>query len=186
MRKWPYLSPRAKIEKTKGTLFSSTFKVWENKVPLVFEILAQVLRYSHFLNFKTAPCWCGWQKMRKWLYLSPWAKIEKTKGSLFSQTLKVEENKVSLFFSIFAQGLRYSHFLIFCQPRQQGNILEFRKWLYLSPWAKIEKTKGTLFSETLKVEGNKVPLIFLIFAQGLRYDHSVNLQVFPFDVPYWK
>ena len=70
--------------------------------------------------------------MRKWLYLSPRAKIKKTKGTLFSQTLKVEENKVLLVFSILAQGLRYSHFLIFCQPRQQGAILEFRKWLYLS------------------------------------------------------
>ena len=48
----------------------------------------------------------------------------------------------------------------------------------------IEKTRDTWFSQTLKVEGNKVPLIFLIFAQGLRYDHSVNLQVFPFDAPY--
>ena len=82
--------------------------------------------------------------------------------------------------------MRYSHFLIFFQPRQRGNIREFRKWLYLSPWAKIEKTKGALFFETLKVEGNKVPLIFLIFEQGLRYDHSVNLQVFSFDIPYWK
>ena len=106
--------------------------------------------------------------MRKWLYLSPWAKIEKTKGSLFSQTLKVEENKVSLFFSIFAQELRFSLFLLFCQPRQQGAILEFRKWLYLSPRVKIEKTKGPLLSQTLKVEENKVPLVFLIFAQGLR------------------
>ena len=32
--------------------------------------------------------------MRKWLYLSPRAKIEKSRGSLISQTLKVEENKV--------------------------------------------------------------------------------------------
>ena len=62
--------------------------------------------------------------MRKWLYLSPWgkientedtlfsstlkvcegivllAKIDKTKGTLFSQTFKVKENKVSSVFSI--------------------------------------------------------------------------------------
>ena len=70
--------------------------------------------------------------MRKWLYLSPRAKIKKTKGTLFSQTLKVEVNKVSLFFSIFAQGLKYSLSLIFCPPRQQGAITKFRKGLYLS------------------------------------------------------
>ena len=69
--------------------------------------------------------------MRKWLYLSPRAKIEKTKGTLFSGTLKVEGNKVPLVFAILAQGLRYSLFLIFCQPCQQGAITKFRKGLYL-------------------------------------------------------
>ena len=61
-----------------------------------------------------------------------------------------------------------------------------RKWLYLSPRAKIEKTKGTLFSSTFKVWKNKVPLVFQVFDHGLSYDHSQNLQVFPFDVAYWK
>ena len=51
MRKCLYLSPRAKIEKPKGTIFSQTLKVEENKVPLVFSILAQGLRYSRFKNF---------------------------------------------------------------------------------------------------------------------------------------
>ena len=135
-------------------------------MPLVFPIFAQGVSYSHFLNSRMLPCWHGWQKMRKWLYLSPWAKIEKTKGSLFSQTLKVEENKVSLVFSIFVQELRFSLFLFFCQTRQQGAILKFRKWLYLSPWAKIEKTKGSVFSQTLKVEENKVSLVFFNFCSG--------------------
>ena len=69
-----------------------------------------------------------------------------------------------LVFAILAQGLRYSLFLIFCQPRQQGAITKFRKGLYLSLWAKIEKTKETLFSQSLKVEGNKVPLVFAVLA----------------------
>ena len=60
--------------------------------------------------------------MRKWLYLSPRVKIEETKGPLLSQTLKVEEKKVPLIFLIFAQGLRYSLFLLFYQPCQQGAI----------------------------------------------------------------
>ena len=117
------------------------------------------------------PCWCGWQKMRKRLYLSPLAKIGKTKGTLFPSTFKVWENKVPFVLSILAQGLRYSHFLIFSQPCKQGAILEFRKWLYFSLWAKIEKTKGILFSQTLKVEENKVPLVFSILALGLRYSY---------------
>ena len=53
---WSYLSPCAKIKKIKGTLFPSTFKVSENKVPLVFSIFAQGLRYSHFLNSRMLPC----------------------------------------------------------------------------------------------------------------------------------
>ena len=34
-------------------------------------------------------------------------------------------------------------------------------WLYLSPLAKIEKTNNTLLSQTVKVEENLVPLVFL-------------------------
>ena len=84
----------------------------------------------------------------------------KNYGHFISQALKVEGNKVPLVLAILAQGLRYSLFLIFCQPHQQGAILEFRKWLYLSPRVKIEKTKGPLLSQTLKVEENRVSLVF--------------------------
>ena len=59
-------------------------------------------------------------------------KSKKTKGTVYSRTLKVEGNKVPLVLPIFAKGLRYSLFLILCDPRQQGAILEFRKWLYHS------------------------------------------------------
>ena len=155
-------------------------------MPLVFSILARMLRYSPFLNLSMALCWHDWQKIRKRLYLSPWAKILKTKDTLFPSTFKVWESKVPLVFSIFSQGMWSSHFFIFCWPCQQGAILEYRRILYLSLWAKNEKTKGTLLSQTLKVEENKVPLVFLIFSQGPRYGHFVNLQVFPFDVTYWK
>ena len=52
-------------------------------------------------------------KGSKGQYLGPWAMNKKTKDTLLSQTLKVEENKVPLVFSILALGLRYSHFLNF-------------------------------------------------------------------------
>ena len=35
-------------------------------------------------------------------------------------------------------------------------------WLYLSPLAKIEKTNNTLLSQTVKVEENRGPLVFLL------------------------
>ena len=63
------------------------------------------------------------------------------KGTLVSSTFKVWECKVSLIISIFVQGLRYNHLSIFCQQCQQTAILEFRKWLYLCLWARIEKKK---------------------------------------------
>ena len=59
-------------------------------------------------------------------------KLKKTKVTLLSQTLKVEENKVPLILPMFAQGLRYSLFFIFCQQHHQGAILEVRKCLYFS------------------------------------------------------
>ena len=41
--------------------------------------------------------------------------------------------------------------------------------LHLNPWAKIKKTKGTLFSSIFKVWESKGPLVFSIFTLGLRY-----------------
>ena len=114
-------------------------------MPLVFSNVAQGLRYSHFLIFCQPRQQGAILEFRKWLYLSPRVKIKKTKGPLLSQTLKVEENKVHLVFYIFALGLRYSLFFLLYQPHQQGAILELRKWLYLTPCAKIEKLRALCF-----------------------------------------
>ena len=81
-------------KKYKGTLLSLSFKVWENKVFFALYILPKGLRYRHFLKSRMAPCWCGQQKIRGWLYLSLWAKIEKSKDNLLSSNFKVRENKV--------------------------------------------------------------------------------------------
>ena len=124
-----------------------------------------------------SPCW---QKMRKGLHLSPWAKNEKNKDTSFSSTFKFWESKVPSVFSILAQRLIYSHFLI-------SRMSPCWSWrLYLSPEAKIEKTKGTLFSSTFKVWESKVPLVFYSFDYGQSYGHSMNLQIFPVDVAYRK
>ena len=47
--KWPYISSEASNLKNKGTLFSSTLKVEEKKVPLFFGFMAYGLRYRHFV-----------------------------------------------------------------------------------------------------------------------------------------
>ena len=58
--------------------------------------------------------------IRKWLYLSPWAKILKTRGTLFSQILKVEENKVPLFFQFWLWGWDTAIFSFFVDHINKG------------------------------------------------------------------
>ena len=48
-RNWPYLGIEAKKYKNKATLFSSTLKVEESKVPLLLFNFAYRQRYGHFL-----------------------------------------------------------------------------------------------------------------------------------------
>ena len=57
MTKTPYLSSRAINQKNKGTLLSSTFKIAQGKVPLLFSYLAQELRYwVFFISYEYILC----------------------------------------------------------------------------------------------------------------------------------
>ena len=156
-KKWPYLRKQGKIDKTKGTLFSRTLKVRENKVVLLFSVLPYFLRYGHFMDF-------FWPKLsfeqRKWPYLRKWGKIDKTKGTFFSRTLKVGENKVVLLFSVLPYFLRYGCFMISFWPKLSS---EPRKWPYLRKQGKTEKTKGTTFSKLEKMKWTYFFLFCLIF-----------------------
>ena len=49
---WPYLGLWVKKQKNKDTFFSRTLKVRENKVVLLFQFLAPILSYDHFLKFR--------------------------------------------------------------------------------------------------------------------------------------
>ena len=51
------------------------------------------------------------QKSRKCVYLGPGAKNQKNKGTLSSQTFKVEEKKVLLYSSFLALWPRYNPFI---------------------------------------------------------------------------
>ena len=106
----------------------------------------------------------------------------KTKVSLLSQTLKVEEKKVSLFFLFVTQELRYGHFIFWTSVSEvhiivKGSevhiIVKGRKCQYLGPWAINKKTKDTLLSQTLKVEEKKVSLFFSFVAQEPKYGHFI-------------
>ena len=111
--------------------------------------------------------------MRKWPYLSSWVMNKKTKVTLLSQTLKVEEKKVSLFFWFVTQELRYGHFIFWTLVSEVRIIVKGRKCQYLGPWAINKKTKDTLLSQTLKVEKKKVSLSFWFVAQELKYGHFI-------------
>ena len=70
MTKWPYFSPEVPNPKNKGTLFSSTFKVGEKKVPSDFCFKVLWLRYSHLFYFAYFP------------FISPLYKIGTPRGGL--------------------------------------------------------------------------------------------------------
>ena len=86
---------------------------------------------------------------------------QKTKDTLLSKTLKVEEE------------LRYGHFIFWTSVSEVHIIVKGRKCKYLGPWAINKKTKDTLLSQTLKVEENKVFLFFSFVAQEPKYGHFI-------------
>ena len=69
-------------------------------------------RYDHFFF------WSPWSKVpaiireRNCQYLGSWTTNRKSKDTMLSQTLKVEEKKVTIFFLYLTQESRYGHFVI--------------------------------------------------------------------------
>ena len=80
---------------------------------LVFPFMDQRSRYWHFLPIRILCTPLPELKKKKWSYLGSWAKNKRFKDTLLSQTLKVEEKKVSLVFLLKASEPRYGHCLIF-------------------------------------------------------------------------
>ena len=134
--------------------------------------LPYFMRYVHFLCWKLIS---GQKKFIKRPYLRKYGESEKSKATLFSQTLKVWEYKVPLVWSILPYLLRYGHFLcwklIFSQKK-------FIKRPYLRKYGKSEKSKTTLLYQTFKVWENKVPFVLSILLYFLRYGHFLVLPIF--------
>ena len=101
------------FERTIGHFLSSTFKVWESKVSLLLWFVAQEPRYND-LFFRSSGCKVqAITSGRNCQYLSSLATNQKSKDTLLSQTLKVEEKKVTLVFWFVAQEPRYGLCIIF-------------------------------------------------------------------------
>ena len=79
-----------------------------------------------FSKFEAGNLLMSLAEIGKRLDLSPWAKIERTKGILFSPTFEVWESKLPYSF-IFVQRLRNCHFFLFCWPYKYGAILKSRR-----------------------------------------------------------
>ena len=117
-----------------------------------------------------APCWRGWQKIKKLLYLSPWETVEKkTKGICF---LKLQ---MPFVFLILLMGWDTAFFSFYVNHINKVQYSHSENGYISASKPKLNKLMGTLFSQTLKVWGNRVPLIFPIFAQGLRCSHFLTL-----------
>ena len=109
-RKWPYLTWFSSKLKNKTTLFSSTLKVREKKVVLVFHFEQKWPSCGHFHISQNMISETKNQKSRKWPYLAHFSSKWKNKTTLFSSTLKVGEKKVVLFFHFEQKWPSYGHF----------------------------------------------------------------------------
>ena len=156
-------APGPQIKKTKVTFFSSTFKVWESKVSLLFWFAAQETRYWQFHPLQIGRTLHPTFRRRyghDHINLGYWATNKKSKDTFHFQTVKVKGKKVFLFFSFMAHGARYRHFVHLTIPRTSLPKFQKIKWPYLGSWATNQKTKDTFFSSTFKVWESKVSLFF--------------------------
>ena len=110
--KWSYIRYLTSDQENNGTLFSLTFKVEGNNVPLFSWLGVKWFRYSHFVVLKKTIYMSAGAKITKWLYLSHLTFNRENKAILFSLTFKVEGNKVFLFSWLEVKWLRYGSFVV--------------------------------------------------------------------------
>ena len=108
----PYLPYMKSGKKNKGTLFSSTFKVEENKVPLFLWSDANLVSYGYYLVLHGCRT-SDYKKQKLERSISPLYKARwKKEKHFFSSTFKVEENKVPLFSWSDANLVSYGYFVV--------------------------------------------------------------------------
>ena len=81
-RKYLYLGNLSPKWKNNSTLFPSTFKVEENKVPLFFHFESKRPRYGHFVIFSSFILKQMMIKTSKWRYLGDWSPNWKNNSTL--------------------------------------------------------------------------------------------------------
>ena len=107
------------------------------------------------------------------------AQNEKDKTTFFSQTLKVEENKVVLFFWFELKWARYWHFSFLKEIDWRGKCFETQYCSYLPQFSSKWENKTILFPSTLKVWQNKVVLFSHFKLNWGRYEQFYVSKPFP-------
>ena len=133
---------------------------------LVFLFVARESRYGHcvLLNLRRRSM-CHRQG-KKGQYLRPWASYWKNKDTLLSQTLKVEEKKVSLVFWFVAQEPRYGHFIFWSLGSKVCDIVKLENANILAPGPLTKKLRTLSFLQLLKFEKAKYPYFFNSWPRG--------------------
>ena len=160
MRKWQYLSSWATNHKTKGTFPSQTLKVEEKKVALLYWLLAQETRYGHFFFWSSGSGVRTIVKGRNCQYPGPSAINDKNKDTLLSQTLTVEEKKVSLYFYLWPRGQDIGIFFLW--RWYVLYFLSFKRWNgHISvPGPQIKEIRTLSFLQLSKFEKAKCPCFY--------------------------
>ena len=108
-KKWSYVGSWALNQKTKDTFYSSTFKVSESRVSLVFLLLVQEPRYWQFFPLTIALTSYPELQTKKWSYLGP---IKKLRTLYFVQLLKFEKAKCPYFFDSWPRSRDIDNFFL--------------------------------------------------------------------------
>ena len=119
------------------------------------------------------------ERIKKWSYLANFSLNQKNKTTFFSSTLKVEENKVVLFFHFELKWARYDHFFDFKILIWNPKVVKNKNGYISLIIARNEKIRPLYFLQLLKFEKRKWSY-FVILSSSER-DTAIFLCFSAFD-----
>ena len=122
-------APGPQIKKVRTLWFLKLEKLKKRKWPYFFLFVAQERRYDHFFFWRSGCKVRAIVSGRNCQYLDSWATNQKSKDTLLSQTLKVEEKKETLVFLIcdpeaeICPLYHFSCISLWCDPLKKGESI---------------------------------------------------------------
>ena len=138
-------APGPQIKKLRSLSFLQLLKFEKSKCTYFFDLWPRSLDFGNFFHWRS---WCKVRAIvsgRNCQYLGSWATNQKSKDTLLSQTLKVEEKKVSLVFLFVAQEPRYGHFIFWSLGSKVRDIVKWENPNILAPGPQIKKIRTLCF-----------------------------------------